>query len=202
MTFDTLTVLVRQGLDSDLRKNYHSQNTGLLCTNGTRQTDGQTDKQIRQPVFVGQKGKRGKSVREEEKRGPITDHHTLVLHSAVITPGCRSTCQRRSPLSSRSTGPSISINGCANVVQTLELYRTATHKYGASKVGTRKSSISRSSLFFFFFFFTVVHVFRTYFCRGSYAPSSASKPARHFLLGLPSIYWRRDGIIGIRFHHH
>lgn len=60
--------------------------------------------------------------------------------------------------------------------------------------------MSRAAAFSLFLTFALA--FRTYFYRGSYAPSSASKRAQHFLLYLPLIYWRRDGIVGIQFHHH
>lgn len=66
------------------------------------------------------------------------------------------------------------------------------HGHGARK---QEEELDRVAAFLSFLF-TDVLAFRTYVCRGSYVPSSASKRAA-FLLGLPLIYWRRDGIIGI-----
>lgn len=75
------------------------------------------------------------------------------------------------------------------------VYRTAVRTRN-DKGGRARS---QQSLFFYFFFcFTVVFAFRTYFCRGSYAPSSASKPATLSARpGLDISAARRD--IGIRF---
>lgn len=136
---------------------------------------------------------------KEEKKGPITDHRTLVLHSAVITPGCRSTCQRRSPLSSRSTGPSI--NGCANVVQTMSI-SNGHAEIRDEQVGKGKSSISRSSLFSLFLFYSRSRLPDLLLSRLFRAFIGQQARSQHFLLVLPLIYWRWDGIIGIRFHHH
>lgn len=79
VTFNTLTVLMRQGLNSDLRKSYHSQSRGTTYRR-TRQTNRQTDNQ----AISTEVGKACK--RRIEESGPVADHRTLVLHSAVITP--------------------------------------------------------------------------------------------------------------------
>jgi len=109
-----------------------------------------------------------------------------VLHSAVITP--RLSLRLSTTLSAESIDWS-------KYQRQWHVYRTVPHGQGARK---QEEELDRGAAFlsFFFFRFTVVLPFRTYVCRGSYVPSSASKRA-DLLLGLSPIYRRRDRIIGI-----
>lgn len=149
----------------------------------TKQINKQTNRQTDRPSNPCPQGKK-RGVKEEEKKGPVTDHRTLVLHSAVITPGCRSACQRRSPLSSRSTGPSI--NGCARCAASISNGTNAERQ-------RRKSSITTVFVFYF-----VLPSFLLSELTFVAALTCLHRPAstQHFLLSLVLIYQRRDGISG------
>lgn len=106
-----------------------------------------------------------------------------MLHSVVITPGCRSTCQRRSPLNSRSTGPSI--NGCTR--------RAANILNGRINARRQRRKSSITAIFFFVLpSFSLSELTFVAALTRLHRPASA----QHFLLGLILIYQWRDGISG------
>lgn len=79
--------------------------------------------------------------REERTRSLITAPWCCIRQ--LSPPGCRSACQRRSPLSSRSTGPSINGSGTY-----IERCRTGRESRGGR-------ARSRGSLSFFLFFLSL-----------------------------------------------
>lgn len=176
MTFDTLHSPVRYGvgLRPTQELPFIEQRDYYVQTDKDRQTDSQTD--IIRPF---PRWKRCERRREERTR------------SMIIAPWC---CIRQ--LSTPPVVAPLVNDGLRWVVDRLVQVSTAVAHISNGVARTRGEEAggrarSRGSLSFFL---TVVLAFRTYVCRGSYAPSSASKRA-DFLLGLPLIYRRRDGII-------
>lgn len=130
---------------------------------------------------------RGEWCKRREKWTRHLDHRTLVLHSAVITPAVALLVND----ALRWVVDQLvrSINGCARRVT---VYRTVVR-------GDVEGERARSQQWLFFALRAVL-VFRTYFCRGFCAPSSASKRAT---LPAPDISAaRRIIILGFDLYYH
>lgn len=177
---DSLTVLVREGSDSEIYDKLPFTDYGNTTYKRTVLTDGQTS---------GNPFPQGGMVQEKKRKvDPSRGSPHLGAAFGSYHPGCHPACQRRSPLSSRSTGPK------------YQWLCTSCHSISNGRTGRRRRRKSSIAAVTFFFALRAVLVFRTYFCRGFCAPSSASKRAT---LPAPNVSAARRIIIsGFDLYYH